>query len=371
MYNISDYLKNGISDDEAIRACLDAAAGEPERTIVFSGREFLISRAIELPPRTTVILDGCVIRQQEETFDNVFRGDNMVVDPENPFGSPLSVKPTSGIRILGHNGAEIIGPDKHRRMWHPHFREEQDMVGDFWGWRGHQINLSQCDRFEIAGIRFTKTRSWTMSFDFCSNGFLHDIDFDTHVKNGDGIDFRVGCHHCRVSNITGYNSDDTVACTALNNRNPPPRYLFPLEPSKKFFRDGDPRKMDIHDITIENLHVSGYVHAVICLAAAGLQVYDVVIRNVSEADTTPRKCHLVDIYTGYGDGYNPGDLHDITLENITANCGISAPDAEGKVTRYAAASCRADARDIVFRNVVQNGPGEKYFLPFPDGVKIE
>ena len=372
MYLVTDFIKFGMTDSEGIKACLRELSAISPKTLLFAGKDFLIDEAITLPSNTTVIIDGCSIKQKNFTFDNVFRGANLLLDKDNPYSYPLSVEPLSNIKIIGKNSAKIIGPDKNLRLWHPHFQEELEAVGDYWGWRSHQMNFALCSNMEISGLSFTRTRSWAVCFSFCDNIYIHDIEFDTDVKNGDGINFRAGCHHCKVANIVGHTSDDTVACTALNNLTKlHPRYLYPSEPAKKFFATGDPRKMDIHNIDIENLHVSGKYHAVICLAAAGLRVYDISIKNIRELSEKSRLWNFVEIYTGYGDGYNSGDLHNITVEDVYANCGISEPDAEDKEKAYAAVACRADVKNVSLKNINQKGAGAKFLFTNPDGINIE
>ena len=359
-YDIRDYIEAGSSDSAAIRRCLADARKSSPRTIVFTGRNFLIDEAIELASETTVIIDGCTIKQKDETFDNIFRGDNLVLDSANPYGWPVTVRPLGNIRILGKNGAALSGCDRNVRMYHPFFKETQEAVGDFWGWRTHLINFSCCTDFEIGHLVIRQTRGWALSFDFSTGGFIHDLDFDTHVKNGDGIDFRVGCSQMSVEHIRGFTSDDTVACTALNDRaTGPSRYLYPSEPAKNMFMNGDPRGMDIHDVVIRNLKVSGIYHAVICLAASGLRVYNVTITDIVEGGGEARRTALISIYTGYGSGYLPGDIHDIALENITTG-------SDDKV----AIDCNTIVCNCSVRNMLPDGSGKTEFA-YPEGFSAE
>ena len=69
--------------------------------IVFDSKDWYIDNAILIPPDTTIIIDDCMIKQNNEVFDNVFRGNNLIVNPENPFGTPLDVLPTRNIKIIG------------------------------------------------------------------------------------------------------------------------------------------------------------------------------------------------------------------------------------------------------------------------------
>jgi polygalacturonase len=300
-----------------------------------------------------------MIKQNNEVFDNVFRGNNLIVNPENPFGTPLDVLPTRNIKIIGKNDAKIVGCDINRRSYHSFLKEEQDMVGDFWGWRTHQISLSKCTCFEISGIEFFQTRGWTMSFDFCCDGYIHDLKIVSNVKNGDGVNFRAGCHHCKVDNITGYTSDDTVACTALFKRNrnyPDNKYLYPNEPAKSIFDGDNLRELDIHDISISRVFTGGEHHGVICLASGGLQVYNIDIRDVIE-DCFGKREAAVKIYTGYGEGYRENDFHDITVTNVVSSISGSA------------VMCNAKVNNVILKNI-QNKSGVNYNLTYTEGIVI-
>lgn len=342
IYRVNEFIRPDICVDAAIKACIDTAKREtPFPTVVLDGGDYILSEAILLPPGITVILDGCRIKQGDYVADNVFRGDNVIPNPEDPFGMPLSCGKTHDITIVGKHGACISGPDRNRIGYHPVLDEEQEMVGDFWGWRTISVSLSNCDRFEISGIHFEKSRCWTMSFDRCRHGYIHDIEFNTDVKNGDGIDFRSGCHDCTVENITGVTSDDTVACTALGpfegRTYPNGKYLYPLEPS--LCVGGESREdYDISHITIKNIHTGGSQHGVICLAADGHRVYDIHIDGVIEPEGEYWREATVKIYTGsgYGQACREGDMSRITVENVQsvyADCPVlcCAPVTDGVI----------------------------------------
>ncbi|MBE5867072.1 MAG: hypothetical protein E7292_12930 [Lachnospiraceae bacterium] len=220
------------------------------------------------------------------------------------------------------------------------------MVGDFWGWRTHMISFSRGENIEIAGLSLAQTMGWSTCFDICSEVYVHDLDICSHVKNGDGVNFRSGCHHCRIENITGNTSDDTVACTALSVKgkkfrfNPLSKGLYPSEP---YNCTGHGGSRDIHDITIRNIATGGKMHGVICLAARGNQVYNVTIENIEEQHEGYRES-TVKIYTGYGDGYSAGDLHDITVRNVT-----------GRMSKYAVQT-NAEIANVNLENITQLNP---------------
>lgn len=334
----------GDDDDTAIRRCMDAAA-EGTHTVVLDEKEYCITRAVCIPSDTTVVLDGCHVIQQDGTVDNAFRGANLVCDPEDPLGMPLSCAPLHNVRLLGKNGACVSGPAVNRSGYHPVLQAEQLMVGDFWGWRTFTVSLSNCTDFEVAGIRFDRSRCWTLSFDRCCDGHIHDLDIHTAVKNGDGVDLRAGCRRITVENITGVTSDDTVACTALYGTKavtyPLGNYLYPLEPSQCLERVTE-EDTSISHVTVRNIVSGGNCHGVICLAADGSRVHHVTVEHVRECGSGCWREATVKIYTGYGGQAVQGDIHDITIrcvESTYADYGVycNTPVAGGYIEGVTAA----------------------------------
>lgn len=343
-YFVNDFIADGISDSEAIETCFAAANKEEGyKTVVFDGKDYRIDRAILVSSNTQVVIDNCTIKQNDYVFDNVFRGDNLLINAIDPYGTPIDVTPICNIKIIGKGNATIIGTDKPQTGYHPFFREYQQMTGDFWGWRTLMFSFSCCDGFEMSGLNLRQTMCWAISFDNCQNCYLHDLDIRSNVKNGDGIDFRSGCNHCTVENITGFTSDDTVACTALSTGKKErelSRYLGRMEPYNASHENIDG---NIHHITIKNVHTGGYHHGIICLAARGNQVHDIEISNIKETGEGTREA-TVKVYTGYGDGYNKGDIHDIKIGDVTS-----------EKAKYALmVACEAD--NLTAENIVQNNP---------------
>ena len=351
IFKVCDYVKPELSDSDAIERCMyDASKISGDKTVIFDNRDYCIDRAILVSDNTEIYIDGCTIKQNDEVFDNVFRGTNVIVNEKDPYGVPIDVKPQKNIKIIGKNGAKIIGTSKTKIGYHPILQEEQMMNGDFWGWRTHMFSISLGENIEISGLTLLQTMGWAVSFDCGHDIYIHDLEIHSNVKNGDGIDFRSGCYNCVVENISGYTSDDTVACTALSSsvvsEYPVKNYLYPSEPFGCLARNYN---RDIHNIIIKNISTGGLHHGVICLAARGNKVYDVTIENVHEKNDGQRES-VVKIYTGYGDGYNAGDIHDISVKNITSE------SAEYTVQIV------AEVQNNLLENIVQNNPcGELIF----------
>ena len=349
IFYIKDYVKDAKTDSEAIENCLAEAQKEKGPAIViFDGKDYLIDRAILLPSEVTVIVDDCTIKQNDYVFDNVFRGNNLIINGIDPYGAPIDVTPIHDIKIIGRGNAQIVGTDKPQTGYHPFFKEYQTMVGDFWGWRTLMFSFSFGVGIEIAGLKIRQSMCWAISFDNCQQCYVHDIDIRSNVKNGDGIDFRSGCNHCVVENITGFTSDDTVACTALSKgkiSRPLSKYLSTLEPYNSSHENIDG---GIHHITIRNILTGGYHHGVICLSAHGNQLYDIDISNIKETNEGGREA-TVKVYTGYGDGYVKGDIHDIKISNVTS-----------EKAKYAL-MVACEAENLTVENIVQNHKEHKVF----------
>ncbi|HPF57018.1 MAG TPA: glycosyl hydrolase family 28 protein, partial [Clostridiales bacterium] len=222
----------GINDDERITACFAEAKRQKNSTVVFRGRDFVISRAIEVGSDMTILVDDCTIKQADGAFDNVFRGANIKIDSEKPFGDAQDVAPLENVKIIGRGKAVIEGCDKNRRGFHTVLEQEQDMTGDFWGWRTYQMMFCNAKNLEIAGLTFVKTRCWCITIDLSSDVYVHDLSIFSTIKNGDGVHFLSGCHDILVERIKGVTSDDTVAVQSglLWFEFPFRNYLYPFTP---------------------------------------------------------------------------------------------------------------------------------------------
>ena len=143
IFYVRDYIQDGICDSKAISLCFaDASKAEGEKTIVFDGKDFFIDEAIVIPSDTEIIVDNCMIKQNDLVYDNVFRGDNLIINGIDPYGVPIDVTPIHNIKIIGKGDARIVGTDKPRIGYHPFFNEYQEMTGDFWGWRTLMFSFS-------------------------------------------------------------------------------------------------------------------------------------------------------------------------------------------------------------------------------------
>lgn len=356
-----DYLKEDKTDSECINECIQQAIKNFEHNrIIFNRHDWFIDEAILLYDDMEIIVDGCCIKQNDYVFDNIFRGANLKVNEDDPYGRPLFVTKLKNITIKGYNNAKLTGCDINKRGYHPVTQKEEDMTGDFWGWRTFTICLSNCEDIEISGLNIRNTKCWAISLDICSYGNIHDINIVSDVKNGDGIDLRAGCHHFCIWNITGNTSDDTIACTALlhsKKQFPFKKYLYPLEPMISI-HNGDIRDLDIHDISITDIHTGGLCHGVICLVAEGLKVYNIDIKNIEDVKEG-RRTATVMLYTGYGENYSDNDLHDISIKGVYS-----------RFSQYAV-SINTKVNNVTVSDMIQENPeGSLYEFAYPEGITL-
>lgn len=308
----------GKNDDEIISACLRDASFYEKKTVVFSGRDYEINNAVLVESGMTIIIDGCTIRQRNRAFDNVFRGANIHLDPDNPMNPAVKLERLQNIKIIGRNNAVIEGCSINRNGYHPVLGEEQEMTGDYWGFLTYQILFVMTENLEIAGLCLKKTRGWAVTLDLCEHFSLHDMQIYSKVKNGDGIHLLSGCCHGVIQRIKGVTSDDLIAVQAgfRLDEFPSENYLAPFYPSRCEYEKRSVRELDCHDIIIRDIFCGGEMHGIILLALNDTCIYDICMENIEDIERGKRYFATVFLYTGvYG---APGMLKDIVVRRVSS-----------------------------------------------------
>ena len=324
----SEFLSGEKSDSDTLDEAIAYAKDSHVNRLLIDTKDWYIDRAIELPSDFKVVVDGVMIKENDLVFDNIFRPNTVRINPDDPFGYPLSIETSRNISIIGKNGATLEGPNKHRRMFHPHFNEEQDMIGDYWGWRGFLIFITRCDRFRIAGFKFRSIRCWTITLERSKNGHLHDLEFYSYCKNGDGINLRIGCSRIVIENIKGTTSDDMIALNSGGEycQYPDKQYVFPLVPSNYLIPLGESAEArHIHDVYISNVHsaTTDYSEAVAFLSSNGNKIFRVYINGVYDDNPIdkPKRLNIIGAYYvgRYIKDFKVGDISQIRIENVVSN----------------------------------------------------
>jgi hypothetical protein len=335
----ADFLR-GRSHSEAIEAAQASARATPGSVqIILDSHDWVVNRAIVLSSATELLIDGCALKLADGVFDNIIRIARLTPDPRDPHGLCLSYEPVRQVKVTGVNGALIEGAERPYTAANPKTGVTEPWVGDYFGWRTVGILIVGAENYEISGLTMRKTHCWAISQEHSRQGYLHDLVFQTAVKNGDGINFRNGCAYARVENISGSTSDDTVACTALDRSvmGVKPQYIWPMQAMG--YPQPGATGADIHDIVIKNVSTTGKAHGVICLATSP-SVYNISIEGVVEPSPSMREA-CVKLYTGYGSGYTRGNLRNITVRNVTS-----------RGAKYAV-MVKADVVDVSFAEIRQ------------------
>ena len=343
-----DFLE-GRTDSEAIEAA-QASRKDPAEpvTIVLDGRSWRIDRAIVLDSNTELLIDGCTLKLANGVFDNVIRIARLKPNPADPNGACLAMQPVHDVKVTGLHGAVVEGPDHPRVAPNPKTGVTESWLGDFFGWRTIGILAAGATRYEVGGLTMRKTQCWAISQEHCRSAYVHDLVFQTTVKNGDGIDFRNGCECGLVENISGHTSDDTVACTALDNTvlKVNARYIWPMQAM------GYPAPAR----AMRTFTTSSFVTSPPREAATRSSAWqprprstDILIDGVHETAPSSREA-CVSIYTGYGTGYQPGNLHDIVVRNVSS------------LGAQYAVMVKADVQDVSFAGIRQAKQAGKVYL---------
>lgn len=327
---VIDFWNATDGDDIAIQNALLFTSIYDYRTIIFDSKDWLITEAIVLSSNTTVIIDGCMIKQADLTFDNIFRGDNYTLSTLHPNGTPLDSTDIENIKILGYNNAILSGPDVVGQMLNEQSSVVEDMVGDRWGWRCLSIIFSRCTNIILSGFDLVKTMNWAITFEMCNTILIDKLFIDSiQVKNGDGLDFRAGCKNVTVTNCLMTCRDDCIAMTNLPNMSP---IDHTVEQKPGFWRNGmipnyiyaaTQQETMQENIRISDCFLSSNTHGIIILAGNAGKTENITINNIIDvSDRFPRTyMEFINIYTGYGvtGTYTDNDISKIRINNIISN----------------------------------------------------
>lgn len=322
---------DGATQIDRIKAALDLIEFNGGGTLVLgidtvtvpNTNVWLTPESLLLPDYTTLYIDNAKLKLQNGVFDNIIRNKGIVVDPANPYSYALKLNENRGIKIKGSGitTAFIEGPDIPYTAPHPiDGGEPVPWIGDAYGWRTLGILIANTKDYEIFNFKMQKTTCWAISQEHgCDGMHLHDLDFNTTVKNGDGIDFRKGCSNGKVERITGTTSDDTIALSALLNfieTYPSGTYIYPLQVG------GDkpsPLGDNITNISISNVLSKSSHNQVRILPTGGSVIDTVSISNIEDAAATGGSQVLVSTSSSYGRPAYLTDMRNILVNGIKSN----------------------------------------------------
>ncbi len=286
----------GISDSETLQNAINAAAKDPSHTVCIPARDngvWNVDKALLLPSDITVILDNCHLRLADTVYDNLFRNRNMYTDKGEQRKIRLIGRGKAVLDGGGPNDLTELNSEKEGR---PHVRAN------------NLILLHHVTDYVIENITCRNLRYWAINQIACTHGRLSDIHFESgpYGRNQDGINFRTGCSHCLVENITGQTGDDTVALSS-----------FPCGSDGAFLpADFTP---DIHDIIIRNVYACTHQTLVAMRVSDGAQLYNITVENIRDNGGNYRPWGAVRIGENAYFHNRPaiqGDIHDIAVNGV-------------------------------------------------------
>ncbi len=309
-YNPNEFAYLG-SDSEMLQAAVDAAAKSgaiveiPSHNTRTGKNYWTITKAIELHSGSVVILKNSHLRLDDGVYCNIFKNSNGCTElAKTPSGRQFD------IRITGIGNAVLDGGN-HNGLTEKtqHKNGLPSIIANT------SIHFHNVERITIENLRIINQRYWGMTFHFCSEGRISNIDFMAlnDSPNQDGIDLRTGCNRFIIENITGCTGDDSIALTCLDSKN-----------EKQFKVEG--LDIDLHSVIIRN--VSTYVtgnHAIVrLLNHGGRKLYNIIIENILDRSISMsgdfRPCAAVRIgeqfYYSESGPAKPGDTYGITVRNL-------------------------------------------------------
>jgi len=293
---------------------------------------WVIDEVISLPSNLEILIDGAHLVLADDTFINMFATENYIA------GKIFDVE---NITIHGQNGALLDG-GKYNGLsefnsckdGNPHISCNTLMMFC------HTNNLS------VTNLKIRNQRWWAITNMFVSHSEFKNIDFkadlsridengvhlppdlptsahEIYVRNADGIDLRLGCHHIVIEDITGFTEDDTIALTAVCGTLLPPWLTTD-------------KCTDICDVVIKNISSDAYITSnVRLLAEEGYKIHDIFIDGVADTRTNEHYCSKATVRIGdvlYGQKTSVlGDTYNITVKNITSKARVGVTVCKGLV----------------------------------------
>ncbi len=194
-----------------------------------------------------------------------------------------------------------------------------------------------------------KNKQTATLYALANGGGCREITEKLLEKDGaHGLLTFLGGYVLRVMKNGGFGNDD--------NKYPQGNYLYPLEPSC-CIKDKNRDNLNISNVIIKNIVTGGKCHGVICLAANGCQLENIMIDGVKETEGEWREA-TVKIYTGYGESASGIDIKNIVVKNV-----------ESTYADYGV-YCNTPIRHCSLKNIYSKNAGREIKLDYPDGFSV-
>ena len=313
-----------------------------------------ISSALLIPSNCWLYLNHCKLKLANGVFDNIIRNDG-IVPSSDPFLTATALNENVNIRIFGTgiDSAFIEGPDVPYTAPHPiNGGTAIPWVGDFYGWRTIPILLVNVKNYKIHDFHISKTTCWAISQEHgCDNFEIFNIDFNTAVKNGDGIDVRMGCKNGRIYGISGVTLDDTIALSALNKEGgrvyPDGNAIYPMQVGGYVDRGFG---IDIENVRIWNMKGRGDHNGVRLLNSGGSKLKNIAVDDVADFGGSYGGS-VVRVSSGYGVASVMGDVVGISINKVTSTYSNTPITLDGPIQdSQVNAIYQANASGVLIKN---------------------
>ena len=351
----------GANDTEKMLAAIEDVNTHGGGEVIFQGRNFFFSRHIPVCSNITYRIISCTVELDNKVFDNVFRSEGLIPNPNAPWEKCIYEYETRNFKILGDGtataffkGASVKGLDPADGT--------TPLEGDQYGWRTIGALFVNCKNYEMGNLSYRQASGWSISNEFgCDNGHFHDLDLFTNCENGDGVNLRSGCSNMIIEDIVADTDDDNVALTTLVFKDT--LWQTPYPPQAMGFEYKPPSECHISGVTIRN--ITGHTEAsnLRLLANGGAQIFDINASAISDVAGGRHGLNGIIISTGFGViRYQPNDIRNVTLSNITvvdANnsiyCSVIVDNVNGDVIKHgstvAAPTMPAESTNSGYTNV--------------------
>ena len=278
--------------------------------ITITGGVYEINTPLVVKSGCHITLDGCTLRLADGVYSNIFISEGAWND-----ATKEEIPLVTDVKIIGKNGAKLDGGNPND------LREKTANKNGL----PHVLNntfvlFRNVDGFEVSNLLLYDPRYWCLTFYYCRNGVISDIEFKASdsVPNQDGIDLRRGCHDIVIKHLRGSTGDDTVALTGLRHR---------IE-TERFDVHGE--SDDIHNVTISDVstEVTGGHGVIRLLNHDGIKLHDVVIEDIYDTHIeNGGKLNQAAIRLGDSNYWTvsqaeDGDMYNVTVRNVTTNSPI-------------------------------------------------
>ena len=295
-----------------------------------------IENALLLKSNTTITVDGAILKLTDTSRDNMFRTENCGLGLSAPFTV------LENIHIDFINGATCQGADNPRAsgdagktlvidttndLTHSYGTDTgvggETQTGD---WRNIMFLFAYTKNYSIKGAYIVNSHMWAISNEKCSGGRFYNLKYNInstrtipsvgvrYIKNGDGLDFRMGCSDMIVDDVTGHTDDDTIALTIISQNLDAGIYGTYEVTGSTYISSIH----DINNVTVKNLNTSTVNNNIRLLNTQGTKIHDINLQNIYDRDySSIDGSSLIQIGSAtYGTPADLGEMYNLIINNV-------------------------------------------------------